>query len=130
MLSGIIVYLHSRLSRHNNIQDLKAFVLLTAIEDGCNDNVATLLQRSRADVSCPGKDDDLPVLSQTLASRYVKSDINERKLWESDEFGDLPSILSWAIQYGQPALVASLMGEFFLTDELKSEHFVVCNCRA
>lgn len=130
MLSGINVYLHSRQAKHNNIEDLKAFVLLTAIKEGDKDTVATLLQRSRADVSTLGQEEYLPVIAQTLASRYMKGVFHERELGESDIFVDRPSILSWAIQQGHLALVARLLDEKLPMnmDEVgKAGHLSVCD---
>ena len=127
MLKGINAYLHRRQQKHSNIQDLKAFVLLTAIQEGGKDTVATLLQSSGADVSRVGQEDDLPIIAQTLASRYMKGGLNERKLEESDIFEGRPSIFSWAIQHGHLVLVARLLDEKLPMDETQSGDLEVCN---
>ncbi len=108
-------YLHMRTTTHADLDDLKAYVLLTAVKDHREDVVARLLPQATV------KGDELgdiakrgaPSVGFSLASSFLQS------LLQVDEEGEQRhndrryslSLLAWALQCGHTSLVELLAEE-------------------
>ena len=117
-------YFHKRIASQVDLDDLKAFVLLTAVKNSHGDVVARLVQRTafKRDMLSENPERGAPFLALTLASRHLKGDLNQRiltrlkgllglkdKLYEDNDLRRRGlSLLTWAIQCGHHPLVQAL----------------------
>lgn len=122
MIEAINWYLHKRTATHADLDDLKAYVLLTAVKNQRKDVVVRLLQqttmkRDRLDRNRKG---GAPSVALSLASLCLKSPPeNQGEGTEPDDNRENGlSLWVWAIQCGHLSLVEVLMDEVSITDSM------------
>ena len=102
-------YYFGRKANHTSLEDLKAYVLLTAVKNQKKDVIEQLLQRTYPKTDALGSESDGSpvVVASMLASQRIANQLVD--VSESDP-QDI-SLFCWAVQYGLAALVKVLLTE-------------------
>ena len=95
-MEGINAYLHGRRADYNNLYDLKAFILLTAVKNNCRSVTITLLERSEAVLSRASLEGDLPAVACMLASKYLEGSLT---MLRAHDFAILCNRVNWKMKY-------------------------------
>ena len=103
-------YYFGRKANHTSLEDLKAYVLLTAVKNQMKDVIEQLLRRTSPKTNALGSEcDGSPVvLASMLASQRIANQLIDNS--ESDP-RDM-SLFCWAVQCGLAPLVEVLLTEF------------------
>ena len=111
-------YYFGRRAKHTSLEDLKAYVLTTAIKNERKDAVARLLQGTSLKENDPESESygGPVVMASTLASQQIAHQLNGQLLPDSDHHRPAISLFSWAIQCGLASLVKILLIEQPTTD--------------
>ena len=111
-------YYLGRNAKHTSLEDLKAYMLLTAVKNRKEDAVARLLQRAftRGDTPDSGSDGGPVVIASLLASHQITHQLNEQTLPDSNPQRSTISLFSWAVQCGLSSLVRVILNEQPTTD--------------
>ena len=114
------------------MNDLEAFVLLTAVKAQRKDAVAKLVRSSylKDEINTPSQKGHLSVVAHTLAVQQMKGLLNEQVLENDKSKRDQMSFHSWAAQCGHSSLIDILLNEDLLNtsddqlsiDRYKSDH--------
>ena len=119
------------------MDDLKAFILLTAVKNLRDDVVARLVQRINIERDIISEDPErsAPFVAFSLASLHLKDDLNQRILtsfnpefnlgwWKDQVYEDNDrrrkglSLFTWAIQCGHHSVVGILAQQMSLQDNM------------
>ena len=111
-------YYFGRNAKHANLEELKAYVLITAVKNRSEDAVARLLQRTslKGDSQDSESDGGPAIIASTLASQQIARQLNEVILPDSNPQRSTISLFSWAVQCGLASLVRILLIEQSKTD--------------
>lgn len=111
-------YYLGRSAKHASLEDLKAYVLFTAVKNQREDAVARLLQKTslKEDTLDSQSDGGPVVVASVLASQQSAKELSEQLLPDSDPQRSNISLFSWAIQCGLASLVKILLIEQPMTD--------------
>ena len=114
-------YFHKRKVSEVDLDDLKAFILFTAVKNLRKDVVAKLVQRTKVKRNTVSEDPErsAPFVAFSLASLHLKDDLNQRILtgledkhrtiYEDNHLRRRGmSLLTWAIQCGHHSLIKHL----------------------
>lgn len=106
-------YYFGRRAKHASLEDLKAYVLITAVKNRREDAVARLLQRTALKEKTPDSESDREpvVVASLLASQQIAHQLNEEILPDSNPQRSTISLFSWAVQCGLATLVRTLLIE-------------------
>lgn len=122
MIEATNWYLHERTATHADLDDLKAYVLLTAVKNQRKDVVVRLLQQTtmKTDRLDRNRKGGAPSVALSLASLCLKSPPeNQGEGTEPDDNRENGlSLWVWAIQCGHLSLVEVLMDEVSITDSM------------
>ena len=112
-------YYFGRRAKHTSLEDLKAYVLITAVKNRAEDAVARLLQRgSVKEDALDSESGEGPVIvASMLASQHIAHQLNEQILPDSSPQRSTISLFSWAVQCGLTPLVRILLNEQAKIDE-------------
>lgn len=111
-------YYFGRRAKHANLEDLKAYVLITAVKNQSEDTVLRLLQRTsfKEDTQDSDSDGGPAIVASILASQQIAHELNEEVLPDSNPQRSAISLFSWAVQCGLASLVRILLIEQPTTD--------------
>ena len=106
-------YYFDRKADHTSLEDLKAYVLITAVKNEKKDVIARLLQR------IPPKEDALESESLVVASMLASQRLANQLIGTSESHrpGSTISLFSWAVRCGLAPLVKVLLIERPTIDE-------------
>ena len=118
LIEGTNFYYFGRKNLYTSLEDLKAYMLLTAVKNRTEGAVARLLQTaSREEDTLDSDCDGGPVIiASMLASQQIAHQLNEQILPDSNPQRSTISLFSWAIQCGLASLVRVLLNEQPTTD--------------
>ena len=110
-------YYFGRRAKHASVENLKAYVLITAVKNQKTDVIQRLLQRTILNENAfESESDGGPVaVASTLASQRIANQLKETS--ESGLQGSTRSLFSWAVQCGLAPLVKVLLIEHPTTDK-------------
>lgn len=111
-------YYFGRKAKHASLEDLKAYVVITAVKNQREDAVTRLLQRTSFKEDIPDSEPDggPVIVASRLASQQIAHQLNEQILPDSNPQRSTISLLSWAVQCGLASLVRVLLVEQPTTD--------------
>ena len=111
-------YYFGRKAKNTSLEDLKAYVLITAVKNREEDAIVRLLQRTsfKDDVLESGHEDGVAAVASALASKQMAHQSCERLLPGSDPQRSTISLFPWAVQCGLASLV-----EFLLTEQPRTD---------
>ena len=111
-------YYFGRKAKHASLEDLKAYVLITAVKNQREDAVTRLLRRtsSKEEILDSESDGGPVIVASRLASQQIAHQLNEQLLPDSNPQRSTISLLSWAVQCGLASLVRILLVEQPATD--------------
>lgn len=106
-------YYFGRKAKHASLEDLKAYVLITAIKNQREDAVTRLLQRTsfKEEILDSESDGGPVMIASTLASQQISHQLNAQILPDSNPQRSAISLFSWAVQCGLASLVRILLVE-------------------
>lgn len=106
-------YYFGRRAKHESLEDLKAFVLITAVKNQREDAVARLLQRTsiKEDTLASESEGGPIIVASMLASQQIAHQWNEKNLPDSNPQRSRISLYSWGIQCGLASLTRILLIE-------------------
>lgn len=111
-------YYFGRKAKHASLEELKAYVLITAVKNRKEDAVARLLQRMplKDDILDSESDGGPVIVASKLASQQIVHQLTEQILPDSNPQRSTISLFSWAVQCGLASLVRILLVEQPATD--------------
>ncbi len=111
-------YYFGRRAKHASLEELKAYMLITAVKNRAEDAIARLLQRRFVkEDALDSESDEGPVsVASILASQQIAHQLNEQILPDSSPQRSTISLFSWAVQCGLTSLVQILLNEQPKTD--------------
>ena len=111
-------YYFGRKAKHASLEDLKAYVLITAIKNQREDAVTRLLQQTpfKEEILDSEPDGGPAIVASRLASQQIAHQLNDQLLPDSNPQRSTISLLSWAVQCGLASLVRILLVEQPTTD--------------
>lgn len=106
-------YHFDRKANHASLEDLKAYVLITAVKNQIKDAVTRLLQRTsfREEILDSESDGGPIMVASRLASQQRANQLNEQILPDSNPQRSTISLFSWAVQCGLAPVVRILLVE-------------------
>lgn len=111
-------YYFGRRAENASLENLKAYVLITAVKNRRDDAVIRLLQRNsfKEDTRDSESDGGPVVIASMLASQRIAHKLDEQMLPDSNPQRSAISVFSWVVQCGLASLVRILLIEHPATD--------------
>jgi ankyrin repeat protein len=96
---------------HVNLDDFKGIILITAVKNKCQDAIMQLLENptSKASSSDNSCFESALAVASTLASQFIKQELNDELHKNSERDNSQISLLSWAVQCRHIAVVQVLI---------------------